>query len=210
MRATHDSAGCVRQVVNAARTAKKKWLLLRHFLALRIICPPCGVAETLAYRNHSSAQTKLTPSAHKASHTTVLCTVPACTGHADPCIMQMPTEWKIDFACTCRAREKINRPQTRRRRENNEDSVDKMQAIRRNLKKAWELLEYVTRREERKRSLVVCHQPRGCCSGVEGRAQTQPGGAPPFPPVAPRRSRREECLSGRHEVCSRGEKSACA
>ena len=28
-------------------------------------------------------------------------------------------------------------------------------AIRRNLKKAWELLEYVTRREERKRSLVV-------------------------------------------------------
>ncbi|KAK9843485.1 hypothetical protein WJX81_005242 [Elliptochloris bilobata] len=53
-----------------------------------------------------------------------------------------------------RPREKINRPQTRRRRENNEDSVDKMQAIRRNLKKAWELLEYVTRREERKRNLV--------------------------------------------------------
>lgn len=57
-----------------------------------------------------------------------------------------------------RAREKINRPQTRRRRENNEDSVEKMQAIRRNLKKAWELLEYVTRREERKRSLVVRHR----------------------------------------------------
>lgn len=33
-----------------------------------------------------------------------------------------------------------------------------MQAIRRNLKKAWELLEYVTRREERKRSLVVRHR----------------------------------------------------
>ena len=60
-----------------------------------------------------------------------------------------------DLHVVCSAREKINRPQTRRRRENNEDSVDKMQAIRRNLKKAWELLEYVTRREERKRSLVV-------------------------------------------------------
>jgi len=65
-----------------------------------------------------------------------------------------------------RPREKIHRPQTRRRRENNEDSVEKMQAIRRNLRKAYELLEFVTRREQRKCSLAVRARQRArarCC-----------------------------------------------
>ncbi|EIE24666.1 hypothetical protein COCSUDRAFT_41002 [Coccomyxa subellipsoidea C-169] len=53
-----------------------------------------------------------------------------------------------------RPREKIHRPQTRRRRENNEDSLDKMQAIRKNMKKACEILEWLTRREQRKVNLA--------------------------------------------------------
>lgn len=55
----------------------------------------------------------------------------------------------------CRPREKIHRPQTRRRRENNEDSLDKMQAIRKNMKKACEILEWLMRREQRKVNLAV-------------------------------------------------------
>lgn len=65
-----------------------------------------------------------------------------------------------------RPREKIHRPQTRRRRENNEDSLEKMQAIRRNLKKAYELLEYVTRREQRKCNLVVRKRLQASSWGV--------------------------------------------
>ncbi|CAL8467691.1 g7229 [Coccomyxa elongata] len=53
-----------------------------------------------------------------------------------------------------RPREKIHRPQTRRRRENNEDSLEKMQAIRKNMKKACEILEWLTRREQRKVNLA--------------------------------------------------------
>ena len=60
------------------------------------------------------------------------------------------------LSCICRPRERINRPQTRRRRENNEESLEKMQTIKQNLNKAMELLEYLVRRERRKRDLVVC------------------------------------------------------
>lgn len=56
-----------------------------------------------------------------------------------------------------RPREKIHRPQTRRRRENNEDSLEKMQAIRKNMKKGCEILEWLTRREQRKVNLAVRH-----------------------------------------------------
>jgi enhancer of polycomb-like protein len=70
-----------------------------------------------------------------------------------------------------RPREKIHRPQTRRRRENNEDSLEKMQAMRRNLRKAGEALEWVTRREQKKAHLAVRRAPpcgllpitRPCC-----------------------------------------------
>jgi hypothetical protein len=54
-----------------------------------------------------------------------------------------------------RPRDKINRPQTRRRRENNEESLDKMRTLRQNLVKAYEVHEWLTRREARKYSLVV-------------------------------------------------------
>ena len=57
---------------------------------------------------------------------------------------------------SCRPRDKIHRPQTRRRRENNEDSLDKMKMMRQNLVKAYEILEWVTRREQRKTHIVVC------------------------------------------------------
>lgn len=58
-----------------------------------------------------------------------------------------------------RPREKIHRPQTRRRRENNEDSVDKLKAIRANLVATRELAEALTRREQRKLNLLVGRHP---------------------------------------------------
>ena len=57
--------------------------------------------------------------------------------------------------CMCRPRDKIHRPQTRRRRENNEESLDKMRTLRTNLVRAYEVHEWLTRREARKYSLVV-------------------------------------------------------
>ena len=56
---------------------------------------------------------------------------------------------------TCRPREKVNRPQTRRRRENTDDSLEKMRLIQANLGKAHEILETILRREQRKANLVV-------------------------------------------------------
>ena len=58
---------------------------------------------------------------------------------------------------SCRPREKLHRPQTRRRRENNEESLDKMRTLRTNLVRAYEVHEWLTRREGRKYNLVVCH-----------------------------------------------------
>ena len=55
----------------------------------------------------------------------------------------------------CRPRDKIHRPQTRRRRENTEESLEKMRLLRQNLVKAYEVLEWVTRREQRKCHLTV-------------------------------------------------------
>ena len=72
---------------------------------------------------------------------------------------------------TCRPREKQHRPQTRRRRENNEESLDKMRTLRTNLVRAYEVHEWLTRREGRKYSLVVCHVLQSlashvCCLGL--------------------------------------------
>ncbi|KAK9817316.1 hypothetical protein WJX72_012553 [[Myrmecia] bisecta] len=78
-----------------------------------------------------------------------------------------------------RPRERIHRPQTRRRRENNEDSLEKMKAIRANLMKSQELLEWLARREKKKRDLVYVevdmqqlqiklkHEPRHLHDGIE-------------------------------------------
>lgn len=50
-----------------------------------------------------------------------------------------------------RPREKIHRPQTRRRRENDQASFDKLKGLRRNMDVAWAILELVSKRERRKR-----------------------------------------------------------
>lgn len=52
------------------------------------------------------------------------------------------------------------RPQTRRRRENNPDSLDKLQMIGDNIKQALELFEMLVRRERKKRDLVYCSVER--------------------------------------------------
>jgi enhancer of polycomb-like protein len=54
-----------------------------------------------------------------------------------------------------RPRERIHRPQTRRRRENNVDSLDKLRMIRENVLKALDIFECLVKRERKKRDLVV-------------------------------------------------------
>ena len=53
-----------------------------------------------------------------------------------------------------RPRERLNRPQTRRRRENNEDSLDKLRMIRGNLMTALDIFETLVKRERKKRDMV--------------------------------------------------------
>ncbi|KDD76451.1 hypothetical protein H632_c221p0 [Helicosporidium sp. ATCC 50920] len=53
-----------------------------------------------------------------------------------------------------RPRERVNRPQTRRRRENNDESLEKLRMIRENITRALDLFEYLVKRENRKRDLV--------------------------------------------------------
>lgn len=55
----------------------------------------------------------------------------------------------------CRTREKINRPQTRRRRDNSEELLDKMRLLKDNLAAARSIMDEVVRRERRKRDLAV-------------------------------------------------------
>jgi len=55
-----------------------------------------------------------------------------------------------------RPREKIHRPQTRRRRENNVQSFEKMKELRANMEMSKELLEWVMRRERKKRDYFCC------------------------------------------------------
>lgn len=53
-----------------------------------------------------------------------------------------------------RSRDRPNRPQTRRRRENNPDSLDKLSMIADNIKMAMQLFELVVRRERKKRDMM--------------------------------------------------------
>jgi enhancer of polycomb-like protein len=53
-----------------------------------------------------------------------------------------------------RPRERIGRPQTRRRRENNPDSLDKLNLIGENIRTAMSLFELVVRRERKKRDMA--------------------------------------------------------
>lgn len=72
----------------------------------------------------------------------------------------------------CRPRERLHRPQTRRRRENNEDSLEKMKMIQANVHKGLDLFEMLVKRERKKRDLVVSAGERGW--GWEG-VCTRPG-----------------------------------
>ena len=54
----------------------------------------------------------------------------------------------------CRPREKIHRPQTRRRRDNNEDSYQRLQTISDNIRMALQLFELVVKRERKKRDMT--------------------------------------------------------
>lgn len=56
---------------------------------------------------------------------------------------------------TLRTREKINRPQTRRRRDNSEELLDKLRLLKDNLVSARAIMDEVVRRERRKRDLAV-------------------------------------------------------
>lgn len=53
-----------------------------------------------------------------------------------------------------RPREKIHRPQTRRRRENNPDSFERLQTISDNIRMAMQLFELVVKRERKKRDMT--------------------------------------------------------
>ena len=55
----------------------------------------------------------------------------------------------------CRPREKTHRPQTRKRRDVADDSLDKLRQLRANLGKAREMLDTLARREQRKAHLLV-------------------------------------------------------
>lgn len=86
-----------------------------------------------------------------------------------------------------RPREKITRPQTRRRRENDSTAFQKMQEIRRNLDQGLRILEMAAKRERRKRDIVsvelelqmvqmrLKHEPRSATEGLdaEGRQAKQ-------------------------------------
>ncbi|KAL6785691.1 hypothetical protein ACKKBF_B01255 [Auxenochlorella protothecoides x Auxenochlorella symbiontica] len=78
-----------------------------------------------------------------------------------------------------RPRERVHRPQTRRRRENNEDSLDKLRMVRENVLKALDLFEMLVKRERKKRDLLFVatdlqqiqlklrHEPRGRSEQIE-------------------------------------------
>lgn len=53
-----------------------------------------------------------------------------------------------------RPRDRVHRPQTRRRRENNTDSLDKLTLIKQNIEDGLSLLELVVKRERKKRDMV--------------------------------------------------------
>ncbi|KAK9795202.1 hypothetical protein WJX73_007747 [Symbiochloris irregularis] len=94
-----------------------------------------------------------------------------------------------------RPREKIHRPQTRRRRENNEDSVDKLKAIRANLAATRDMCEAITRREQRKLNLLfneideqqlhlkLRHEPSSTTDAVMAEYMAAAKAKPPHRPI---------------------------
>lgn len=111
----------------------------------------------------------------------------------------------------------MNRPQTRRRRENNADSLDKLYMIRENVVKALDIFECLVKRERKKRDLVVRRPlrllrplgpspPRLHCPGSARAARLRLGGsagqracAPQALPALPAGASRDElaCSSRR-------------
>ena len=66
-----------------------------------------------------------------------------------------PSRALILCAGAYRPREKMHRPQTRRRRDQADDSLDKLRQLRSNLGRARELLDTLARREQRKAHVLV-------------------------------------------------------
>lgn len=85
-----------------------------------------------------------------------------------------------------RQREKTNRPQTRRRRENDQASFEKMRQIRRNMEMVYAIVELELRREEKKMEAVQCendtqmlqiklkHEPRTLHEEIEAEFAKKP------------------------------------
>ncbi|EFN60164.1 hypothetical protein CHLNCDRAFT_133649 [Chlorella variabilis] len=94
-----------------------------------------------------------------------------------------------------RPRERIHRPQTRRRRENNADSLEKLRMIRENVLKALDILECLVKRERKKRDLVYVetdmqqlqikqrHEPRAQQEQIEGEYAAAVRGKNPKRPI---------------------------
>ncbi len=61
------------------------------------------------------------------------------------------------LCCKCRPREKINRPILRNRRRGNDiDSLQKLQTIRQNQMDAIKVVQFLIKRERKKRDITVC------------------------------------------------------
>ena len=60
-----------------------------------------------------------------------------------------------DMQSMCRPRERTHRPQTRKRRDVADDSMDKLRQLRANLSRARDMLDTLARREQRKAHLLV-------------------------------------------------------
>ena len=80
------------------------------------------------------------------------------------------TQLSSVWAHLCRPREKATRPQTRRRKDTNEENMEKLRTIRLNQQKAVELAQLVLKREKKKQALVVSLGCLGClgCLGLQG------------------------------------------
>ncbi|PSC68541.1 enhancer of polycomb 1 [Micractinium conductrix] len=94
-----------------------------------------------------------------------------------------------------RPRERIHRPQTRRRRENNADSLEKLRMVRENVLKALDIFEGLVKRERKKRDLVYVetdmqqlqikhrHEPRAAVEQIEAEYAAAARGKNPKRPI---------------------------
>lgn len=101
-----------------------------------------------------------------ASHPLPTCLPARLTHLSVPSLHPQPLPLRVQHNTTCtqpafsnndtlRTREKINRPQTRRRRDNSEELLDKLRLLKDNLVSARAIMDEVVRRERRKRDLAV-------------------------------------------------------